>query len=134
MDAATLAHVFEPFFTTKEPGKGTGMGLATVYGIVRQHGGIVRAESAPGAGTTVRIALPEVALEPVPLPPRTEEPPAGGTETILVAEDDNEVRTILVEALTALGYTVLQAVRRGRGRRAAAPTGARSSTWSSPTW
>jgi len=109
MAADTLARAFEPFFTTKEPGKGTGMGLATVYGIVRQHGGVVRAESVPGGGTTVRIALPEVALEPVRLPPRQVEGVVGGSETILVAEDDNEVRTILVEALGSMGYTVLEA-------------------------
>lgn len=102
--------IFEPFFTTKEKGKGTGLGLATCYGIIQQSGGCITVESEPGRGTTFRVLLPR-ATEAVPADdskPRLEDLPRGA-ETILVAEDDDAVREITVEILAGLGYTVLQA-------------------------
>jgi two-component system cell cycle sensor histidine kinase/response regulator CckA len=109
--AADLPHIFEPFYTTKPEGKGTGLGLATVYGIVKQHGGHIRVMSAPGAGTTFRIYLPR-ALEgavqaPVAVAART--PVSTGTETILLVEDDATVRGLTVRALRDAGYAVLEA-------------------------
>jgi signal transduction histidine kinase len=113
MDRATQARIFEPFFTTKEPGKGTGLGLSTVYGIVQQHGGFVSVESAPGAGTTIRVCLPHVgsAVEgpEAPPAPAPRAAPARGTETILVVEDEEDVRTLTVEVLGECGYAVLAA-------------------------
>jgi two-component system, cell cycle sensor histidine kinase and response regulator CckA len=110
MDEATQAHLFEPFFTTKEVGKGTGLGLATVYGIVKQSGGYIWVYSEPGRGTTVKVYLPRVpgAAEP-PLP--APEPPAlrGGHETVLLVEDAAPVRTLARRSLEACGYTVLDA-------------------------
>ena len=110
MDAATLDRIFEPFFTTKELGKGTGLGLATVYGIVRQHGGFLQVHSEPGSGTTFSGYFP-VSTEAVAAPERTEEvgPVQGGSETILLAEDHEGLRQLAVETLTTLGYTVVLA-------------------------
>ncbi len=110
MDEATQAHLFEPFFTTKEVGKGTGLGLATVYGIVKQSGGYIWVYSEPQRGTTVKVYLPRVpgtAEPPLPAP----EPPAlrGGHETVLLVEDATPVRTLARRALEARGYTVLDA-------------------------
>jgi PAS domain S-box-containing protein len=113
MDARTRKQLFEPFFTTKEPGKGTGLGLAIVYGILKQHRGIVEVESVPGTGTTFRICLPLLRLGVVaqsPLPPAVVVSPNGGTETILVAEDEADVRKLLGEILSGHGYRVIQAV------------------------
>ncbi|EWY40475.1 histidine kinase [Skermanella stibiiresistens SB22] len=110
MSAEVMERAFEPFFTTKPEGKGTGMGLAMVHGFVKQSGGHVKIYSEVGHGTTVKIYLPrshQVAEEPV-TDPRTG-PVAGGTETILVVEDDPQVRAATVEILTGLGYRVLQA-------------------------
>jgi PAS domain S-box-containing protein len=111
MERETLDRLFEPFFSTKEKGKGTGLGLATVYGIVKQSGGHIAVESSPGRGTTFRIWLPEVELESEAAPPVS---PAGtavpaGTETILLVEDEDAVRGLLHEVLASSGYTVLQA-------------------------
>jgi PAS domain S-box-containing protein len=110
MDAETLEHVFEPFFTTKEPGKGTGMGLATVYGIVTQSGGNILVSSTLGKGTTFQIYLPaETALAEIRVEAPVEEV-AGGTETILVVEDEPNLREITRIFLEDYGYRVLEAV------------------------
>ena len=109
MDPHTLEHVFEPFFTTKEQGKGTGLGLPTVYGIVRQSGGAVMVKSELGLGTTVRIYLPRVEAPTEP----EQAPPAGrlprGTETVLLVEDEDQVRVLAREILSRHGYQVLEA-------------------------
>src|SRR5438105_3540144 len=110
MDEATQAHLFEPFFTTKEVGKGTGLGLATVYGIVKQSGGYIWVYSEPGRGTTVKVYLPRVrgAAEP-PLPAPEPPPLRGGNETVLLVEDAAPVRTLARRSLEARGYRVLDA-------------------------
>jgi two-component system, cell cycle sensor histidine kinase and response regulator CckA len=110
MDEATKARVFEPFFTTKEPGKGTGLGLATVFGIVKQSGGSVEFESAPGRGTTFRIYLPRVE-ETVPASPSSVDASKAprGTETLLLVDDDAGVRGLVRLALQTFGYQVLDA-------------------------
>jgi two-component system cell cycle sensor histidine kinase/response regulator CckA len=104
-----LARVFEPFFTTKERGKGTGLGLSTVYGIVKQHGGFIYTQSRPGSGSTFTVYLPVVPAQGEPREAPAETATRGGPETILVVEDEVEVRHVLVEALTGLGYSVRQA-------------------------
>jgi signal transduction histidine kinase len=110
MDAATLDRIFEPFFTTKEMGKGTGLGLATVYGIVRQHGGLVNARSELGDGTTFHVYLPASIGHPeAPELAASKEVQKGGTETILVAEDHDALRRMVRESLTSQGYTVILA-------------------------
>jgi two-component system, cell cycle sensor histidine kinase and response regulator CckA len=110
MDPETQAHIFEPFFTTKSHDKGTGLGLATVYGIVKQNGGDILFYSNPGTGTTFKIYLPRVS-DPAMVDRRKE--PRGiiklGTETILVVEDESIVRRTAVKSLHKLGYTVLEA-------------------------
>ncbi len=110
MDAETKSHIFEPFFTTKEVGKGTGLGLATVYGVVKQSGGFVWVESSPGRGASFEIYLPQV-LDSIGLAEPEGKPVAAlkGTETILVVEDENEVREVACEFLRASGYRVLEA-------------------------
>ena len=110
MDEYTLAHIFEPFFTTKAQGKGTGLGLATVYGIVTKSGGAVEAESKPGQGSTFTIDFPAVgeAIESGP-PQAAPARPLGGTETVLVVEDEDAVRTFVGEVLRSRGYRVLEA-------------------------
>jgi two-component system, cell cycle sensor histidine kinase and response regulator CckA len=109
MDQETLSHLFEPFFTTKEPGKGTGLGLATVHGIVRQSGGHVSVYSEKGRGTTFKVYLPryDAAHEPAaPLPAGASAP--SGTETILLVEDEPSLRVMIGEILEAAGYKVLE--------------------------
>jgi signal transduction histidine kinase len=118
MDAETQSHIFEPFFTTKERGRGTGLGLATVYGIVRQSGGHITVDSTPGRGTTFSIYLPRAADLSGPGRPEAE-PAAGGTETVLLVEDDAEVRRLVSGVLQARGYCVLEAADGREGTRLA---------------
>jgi signal transduction histidine kinase/CheY-like chemotaxis protein len=110
MDEKTKALIFEPFFTTKEIGKGTGLGLATVYGVVKQSGGFIWVESAPGKGTTFEIYLPKAQGKASGLEAETK-PSAlpKGSETILVVEDESGVRELACEFLKVSGYAVLQA-------------------------
>ena len=110
MDKETLDRAFEPFFTTKEAGQGTGLGLSQVYGFVKQSNGHVKIYSEPGDGTTVKIYLPRLLRDSAPAPsPATEVPGAHAGETILVVEDDPDVRAYVVEALRRLRYRVLEA-------------------------
>ncbi|HVY45607.1 MAG TPA: ATP-binding protein [Minicystis sp.] len=114
MERRVLDHVFEPFFTTKEAGRGTGLGLATVFGIVKQSGGHVEAESEPGVGTTFRVYLPRSFDEP---DAKVERPPRlaglGGRETVLLVEDDALVRQYARKALQRHGYSVIEASNGG---------------------
>jgi PAS domain S-box-containing protein len=110
MDAATLDRIFEPFFTTKEMGKGTGLGLATVYGIIRQHGGFLHVFSQPGAGSTFRAYLPVSTIsEARPTLAEDDRPVGGGRETLLIVEDHAGLRELAYETLASLGYQVLLA-------------------------
>jgi len=118
MDAATLGHLFEPFFTTKEPGKGTGLGLATVYGIIKQHRGWIVVDSQVGQGTTVTLFLPSAAKPgqtvsppeaPSPAQAPSRPPMSRGDETILVVEDEPALRELVVSLLELCGYRVYQA-------------------------
>jgi PAS domain S-box-containing protein len=112
MDPTVQEHVFEPFYTTKERGKGTGLGLATVYGIVKQSGGSILVDSEPGRGTTFKMFLPRTdpTAEVANVPPQTTRA-RGGDETILLVEDQPQVRAVARAALTRHGYTVLDASR-----------------------
>ncbi len=109
MTEAVREKVFDPFFTTKETGKGTGLGLSTVYGIVKQHNGFINVYSEPGNGTTFRIYFPLVSADTLI---EQEETPViqKGTETILVAEDDNQLRQLVKEVLGKYGYKIIEAV------------------------
>jgi CheY-like chemotaxis protein len=112
MDEVVQSRIFEPFFTTKEQGKGTGLGMATVYGIVKQSQGYIRVQSTRGIGTSVTVYLPEAGREE----PEAETPSKGpvtleltGKETVLLVEDEEMVRELAVESLRGYGYTILQA-------------------------
>jgi CheY-like chemotaxis protein len=109
MGAATLAQIFEPFFTTKPKGRGTGLGLSTVFGIVEQSGGHIRVASTLGHGTMFEIFLPAVNERPSRIEEPRETPLPRGTETILLAEDDEVLRTLTARILVAQGYQVLEA-------------------------
>ncbi len=111
MDEATRQRIFEPFFTTKEPGKGTGLGLSTVYGIVKQHGGHIVVETTPGRGTTFRIYLPAVDSSLEPSDEGTPRVTVRGHGTVLLVEDEADVRNLARDILERYGYRVLVAAR-----------------------
>jgi len=117
MGEGTRQRMFDPFFTTKDIGKGTGLGLAICYGIIKQHGGFIDCRSEPGKGATFRIYLPLVQTIAEHMEPSETLPLTGGSETILVAEDDPVVMDITTEILMEFGYTVIQA---GDGEEAVA--------------
>lgn len=110
-----LEHIFEPFFTTKKPGEGTGLGLAMVYGIVKQHNGHITCYSAPEKGTTFKIYLPAIKTEDLETTGQFRALPKGGTETILLVDDEELVRDLGERILSRAGYTVLKA---GKGQEA----------------
>ena len=109
MDRATLGRIFEPFFTTKGVGQGTGLGLSTVYGIVKQSGGFIWVYSEPDLGTTFKVYFPVVITPPDAADHRAPSPTARGDETVLVAEDEEMVRGIMARTLRDCGYKVLEA-------------------------
>jgi CheY-like chemotaxis protein len=109
MDGETKRRMFEPFFTTKPQGKGTGLGLATVYGTVKQTGGDIWVYSEPGQGTTLKLYFPRVSSEVGSETGVEAEPSTGGTETILLVEDEDSVRNLTLRMLNQLGYTVIPA-------------------------
>ena len=124
MDEATKSHLFEPFFTTKEKGKGTGLGLSIVYGIVKQNSGEILVESEPGQGTSIRIYLPVVASAPEPIsPPQAVEEIVPAAATVLLVEDDQQVRSLTRVILTSRGYRVLEAASAADALRLAADLG-----------
>jgi PAS domain S-box-containing protein len=114
---ANLEHIFEPFFTTKEAGKGTGLGLATVDGIAAQHKGWVEVESTPGQGSTFRVYLPATARGPVQTSILEQTRLQRGTESILLAEDEDSLRRVASQCLRLLGYKVLEAANGGEALR-----------------
>jgi two-component system cell cycle sensor histidine kinase/response regulator CckA len=126
MSEEVKAHLFEPFFTTKEVGKGTGLGLATCYGIVKQSGGYIEAVSEPGKGSSIKVYLPSSKEASGSHPGNDQPTPStGGTETVLLAEDDPLVRSMVANVLTDQGYTVLQASNGDEALRLAQEQGQR---------
>jgi len=124
MTAETLSHIFEPFFTTKPMGKGTGLGLATVYGIVKQSGGSIQVDSEAGAGTEFRVYLPADETSAYNLPVRNgNQEVAGGTETILIVEDESDLRELARIFLQGYGYKVLEAASAEQALRTADSSG-----------
>jgi CheY-like chemotaxis protein len=115
MDKETLSHIFEPFYTTKEKGKGTGLGLATVYGIVKAHGGHITCYSEPGIGTSFKIYLPAIQTKKELETQTSKTAIPGGTETILLVEDDETIVGLGVAILNRFGYKVIIA---GNGKEA----------------
>jgi two-component system, cell cycle sensor histidine kinase and response regulator CckA len=109
MDKATSEHIFEPFYTTKELGRGTGLGLATVYGIVKQHGGVITCDSEVGRGTTFEVYFPAIDTQSEPEVEESGVMPAFGTETILLVDDEDFVRDLGERILNRAGYKVLTA-------------------------
>jgi two-component system cell cycle sensor histidine kinase/response regulator CckA len=116
MDEATRARIFEPFFTTKPVGRGTGLGLATVFGIVKQSGGTISVDTEPGRGTSMKIYLPVFRGATPAAAEAAAAAPSAGNETILLVEDEPELRTYLNEVLLDLGYTVLSAAHPSQAR------------------
>jgi len=109
MSSAVRSRIFEPFFTTKEVGKGTGLGLAMVYGVIQQHHGAIQVDSDPGQGTTFRLYLPSGSVEPTRDGIPAETPLPHGAETILIVEDEQLVRTLGARMLRSADYTVFEA-------------------------
>lgn len=110
MSPETMAHIFEPFFTTKEIGKGTGLGLATVYGIVKQSHGYIFVDSAPDHGTTFHLYYPRVVVAPI-MAETASVGRARGSKTLLVVEDQDSVRSLIVGVLMQEGYRVIEAAK-----------------------
>ena len=110
MDAATQARMFEPFFTTKPVGQGTGLGMPMVYGLVKDHGGFLQVYSEPGHGTTIRLYFPAVAQHPLAIAPAVPAAVRGGSETIMLVEDADDVRRAATRVLERYGYTVIALV------------------------
>jgi CheY-like chemotaxis protein len=113
MDRETQSRIFEPFFTTKEIGKGTGLGLSTVFGIVKQSGGNVWVYSEPGGGTTFKIYLPRTTEEEADAPAHVDTPVLTGSETVLLVEDQDDVRRVAHRILARFGYHVIEARNAG---------------------
>jgi CheY-like chemotaxis protein len=109
MDQETRERIFEPFYTTKEKGRGTGLGLAMAYGIVQQHGGQIECESFPGVGTTFKIYLPAAEAKPEAERTLGEDLPLSGAETLLLVDDEEDVRDLGKAILSGAGYTIIEA-------------------------
>lgn len=125
IDKKMMDKIFEPFFTTKEIGKGTGLGLAMVYGIIKQHDGYINVYSEPGKGTIFKIYLPVIKAKTKEKEPSTIQFPVGGTETVLVAEDDKALRKLIKTVLSEFGYNVIDAVDGEDAMRSSRRTGIR---------